>query len=159
KEPLPLLDLNLPDITLNELDQLFEEFPEIKQQNNNENSIVDCTKNLYSLIHCTKIFHQEEYPTTIVPLSVLIPSTTTMMNEDIQKQIPSPTNSSSRSTVVRSPSSSDVESPNELLLPQNLLSHDKLKQTMDEYIIQKINENQLNIEQEDKNDQTPTEKG
>ncbi|CAF1195459.1 unnamed protein product [Rotaria sp. Silwood1] len=158
KEPLPLLDLNLPDITLNELDQLFEEFPEIKQQNNNENSIVDCTKNLYSLIHCTKIFHQEEYPTTIVPLSVLIPSTTTMMNEDIQKQIPSPTNSSSRSTVVRSPSSSDVESPNELLLPQKLLSHDKLKQTMDEYIIQKINENQLNIEQEDKNDQTPTEK-
>jgi hypothetical protein len=47
------------------------------------------------------------------PLSVLIPSTTTMINGEITKQIPSPTNSSSRSTVVRSQSSSDVESPNE----------------------------------------------
>ncbi|CAF4064310.1 unnamed protein product [Rotaria sp. Silwood2] len=157
KEPLPLLDFNLPDITLNELDQLFEEFPEIKQQNNNEKPIVDRTINLDPLKRCTQIFHQEEYPTTIVPLSVLI-SSTTMINEDMQKQIPSPTPSSSRSTVVRSPSSSDVESPNELLFTQTLISKEKSKQIIDENIIQKIIENQLNMEQEENNDETPTEK-
>ncbi|CAF1106474.1 unnamed protein product [Rotaria sordida] len=157
KEPLPLLDINLPNITSNELDQLFEEFPEIRQQNN-ENTPVDYITNLASLIRCTQIFHQEEYPTPTIPLSVFIPLTTTMINEDIQKQIPSPTTSSSRSTVIRSSSTSDVESPNELLLTQTLISEDQLKQIINENIIQKINENQSNIEQEDKNDETPTEK-
>ena len=44
-----------------------------------------------------------------------------MIHGEISKQLPSPTNSSSRSTVVRSPSSSDVESPNEQLLTQTLI--------------------------------------
>ncbi|CAF1541864.1 unnamed protein product [Rotaria magnacalcarata] len=155
KEPLSLLDLNLPDFTLNEVDHLFEEFPEIKQQNNDTQSI-DHLMNLDSLIRCTQIFSQEEYSSTpLVPLPVLIlPSeTTTIIHEDMPKQLPSPTNSSSRSTVVRSQSSSDVESPHELLLAQTLSADEQLKQIINDNVIEKINAIESNIEQQHSNEE------
>ncbi|CAF3470369.1 unnamed protein product, partial [Rotaria sp. Silwood2] len=40
-----------------------------------------------------------------------------------------------------------------------LISKEKSKQIIDENIIQKIIENQLNMEQEENNDEAPTEKG
>lgn len=86
------------------------------------------------------------------PLSVLIPLTATITNEDLPKQIPSPTNSS-RSTVVRSQSSSDVESTNEQI------STEILQHAVGENFIKKNNENESNIEQDSQNDGTPSEKG
>ena len=74
---------------------------------------------------------------TTVPLSVFIPSTTTIIHGEISKQLPSPTNSSSRSTVVRSPSSSDVESPNEQILTQTLIPQEQLEQTIKKIILHK----------------------
>ena len=109
-----MLDTNLPDLSLTELDELFDEYPEIKQQNSTI-SMVDPSISLSSLIRCTERLQDEnQEKTTTVPLSVFIPSTATIVNSTITKQLPSPTNSSSKSTVVHSQSSSDdIESNNE----------------------------------------------
>lgn len=114
KEPLCLMDTHLPDLNLTELDDLFEEFPSIKQENSSI-AMIDPSINLSSLIRCIERFRNENQDkTTTVPLSVFIPSTTTIVNSTITKQLRSPTNSSSKSTVVHSQSSSeDVESTNE----------------------------------------------
>jgi len=53
KEPLPLLDRNLPDLTQTDLDQLFNEFPQLKEKTNRLESF-DPSSHLASLIRCTK---------------------------------------------------------------------------------------------------------
>ncbi|CAF3818855.1 unnamed protein product [Rotaria magnacalcarata] len=73
--------------------------------------------------------------------------------EYMPKQLPSPTNSSSRSTVVRSQSSSDVESPHELLLAQTLSADEQLKQIINDNVIEKINAIESNIEQQHSNEE------
>jgi hypothetical protein len=103
------------------------------------------------LIRCIRTFRDEEHQITTVPLSVFIPTTTTIHGE-ISKQLPSPTNSSSRSTVVRSPSSSDVESPNEQLLTQTLLPQQQLDEEIN-------TQQQSNIENQEKNNQSSSENG
>ncbi|UJR29899.1 hypothetical protein I4U23_017447 [Adineta vaga] len=144
KEPLPSLDTNLPDITLTEVDELFEKFPEIKEQKS-ELPNVDPTMNLTSLIRCTETFLDDKQVPIVTPLSVFIPSSVTTIHTDTTKQLPSPTNSSSRSTVVRSQSSSDVESPSEQIMAQTLS-----QQTIQDNIFTPTNEEQ--------NDETLSEK-
>ncbi|CAF1396648.1 unnamed protein product [Adineta ricciae] len=136
KEPLSLLDTNLPEITLSELDELFEKFPEIKQRTSNELSINDPSLDLASLIRCTDIFIDDKQTPTTVPLSVFIPSTSAAIPGDTTKQLPSPTNSSSRSTVVRSQSSSDVGSSSEQMMTQTI-QNDTLPQTNEETPMEK----------------------
>jgi hypothetical protein len=81
-------------------------------------SLADPPSHLGSLIRCTRaLIDEEPQLRSITPLTVFIPSKTTMINADSTKQLPSPTNSSTRSTVVRSQSSSDVDSPNEAPIP------------------------------------------
>ena len=119
-----------------------------------ETTIIDPSINLASLIRCTQTFLDEKHPTLTTPLSIFIPSTTTMIHEDTPKQMPSPTNSSSRSTVVRSQSSSDVESPNEQIMTQTLS-----EQTIHDNVLPQTNEEQSNIENEENNNETFSEKG
>ncbi|CAF1412794.1 unnamed protein product [Adineta steineri] len=152
KEPLLLLDTNLPDITLAEVDQIFDKFPEVKQQTS-ESTMIDPSINLASLIRCTQTFHEEKHPLITTPLSVFIPLTTTIVHEDTPKQLPSPTNSSSRSTVVRSQSSSDVESPGEQVMTQTLS-----EQTVQNNFLPQTDEEQSNIENEQNNDEISSEK-
>ena len=83
-------------------------------------SLADPPSHLGSLIRCTRaLIDEEPQLRSITPLTVFIPPTTTtmMINAESTKQLPSPTNSSTRSTVVRSQSSSDVDSPNEAPIP------------------------------------------
>jgi len=94
------------------------------------------------LIRFIQTFNEEDHQITQVPLSVFIPSTTTIIHGDINKQLPSPTNSSSRSTVVRSPSSSDVDSPNEQILTRTLIPQEQLEQNN----IKQTNQEQINIQ-------------
>ncbi len=94
------------------------------------------------MIRCIQTFNEEDHQITQVPLSVFIPSTTTIIHEEIHKQLPSPTNSSSRSTVVRSPSSSDVDSPNEQILTRTLIQPEQLEQNN----ITQTNQEQRNIQ-------------
>ncbi len=104
------------------------------------------------MIRCTQTFQEEnEQQITTIPLSVFIPSTTTIL----PRQLPSPTNSSSRSTVVRSPSSSDVDSPNEQILIKTLIPQEQLQQTLE------TNQQQSNIEKEDYyyNEKSSSQKG
>jgi hypothetical protein len=71
-------------------------------------SLADPPSHLGSLIRCTRaLIDEEPQLRSITPLTVFIPSKTTMINADSTKQLPSPTNSSTRSTVVRSQSSSE----------------------------------------------------
>jgi hypothetical protein len=109
------------------------------------------------LICCIQTFvEEEEHRISTVPLSVFIPSTTTtIIHGQISKQIPSPTNSSSRSTVVRSQSSSsDIESPNEQILTKTLVSKEQLEGTIDEHI-----NKQTNIQNEENNNDVFSQKG
>jgi hypothetical protein len=101
--------------------------------------MIDPSINLASLIRCTQTFLDETHPTITTPLSIFIPSTTSTIHGDIQKQIPSPTNSSSRSTVVRSQSSSDVESPNEQIMTQTLS-----EQTIQNNLLPQTNQENIN---------------
>ncbi len=98
------------------------------------------------MIRCIQTFNEEDHQITQVPFSVFIPSTTTIIHEEIHKQLPSPTNSSSRSTVVRSPSSSDVDSPNEQILTRTLIQPEQLEQTFGENNITQTNQEQRNIQ-------------
>jgi len=114
--------------------------------------MIDPSINLASLIRCTQTFLDETHPPITTPLSIFIPSsTTTIVHGDVLKQIPSPTNSSSRSTVVRLQSSSDVESPNEQIMTQTLS-----EQTTQNNVLPQTNEEQSNIEN---NNEVPSEKG
>ena len=106
--------------------------------------LTDPSINLATLIRCVQNFHEEENQTTPIPLSVFIP-TTTITQGETSRQLPSPTNSSSRSTVVRSQSSSDVESPNEQALTKTLVPQDNAIQT--------------NIEKEETTNKTSSEIG
>nr|ADD91461.1 Rb1-inducible coiled coil protein 1-like protein [Adineta vaga] len=106
---------------------------------------VDPTMNLSSLIRCTETFLDDKQVPIVTPLSVFIPSSVTTIHTDTTKQLPSPTNSSSRSTVVRSQSSSDVESPSEQIMAQTLS-----QQTIQDNIFTPTNEEQ--------NDETLSEK-
>ncbi len=116
--------------------------------------LVDPSINLASLIRCIQNLHEEENQTTPVPLSILIPSTTpTIVHGETSRQLPSPTNSSSRSTVVRSRSSSDGDSPNEQILTQTLVPQEQTVQENNNIIMQ------TNIEKEEKNNETSSEKG
>ncbi len=108
--------------------------------------MADPSINLATLIHCIQNFHEEENVTTPVPLSVFIPlTTTTIIQGETSRQLPSPTNSSSRSTVVRSQSSSDVDSSNEQVLTQTLVPQENIVQ--------------INIEKEENTNEISSEKG
>ncbi len=100
------------------------------------------------MIRCIQTFNEEDHQITPVPLSVFIPSTTTttIIHGEISKQLPSPTTSSSRSTVVRSPSSSDGDSPNEQILTRTLIPSEQLEQTVGENNITQTNQEQINIQ-------------
>ena len=107
------------------------------------------------LIRCTEsLLDEEGHQTTSKPLSVFIPSTTPILHDQIPKQLPSPTNSSSRSTVVRSQSSSDVESPNEQILTRTLIPQETVEQ---QTVIQEQQENQtVTNEDPTENKQSPS---
>ena len=109
-----------------------------------------------SLIRCTESLHDEEgHQLPSKPLSVFIPSTTTTILQDqLPKQLPSPTNSSSRSTVVRSQSSSDLESPNEQILTRTLIPQEQIEQ---QTVTQEQQENPtVNEEDSTENKQSPS---
>lgn len=87
-----------------------------------EPSVLDPAVNLATLVRCIESLLDEQHAVVTAPLSVFIPSATntTAPVDPIKQQLPSPTNSSSRSTVVRSQSSSDVESPADQVMTQTL---------------------------------------